>query len=158
MRLRPEIGALVCIALLLLVVLVFVAFGQRRLWVEHRNVMVHFVVLDSQTDLPIPEAVIQIGPDADTIQGESSHGEVSILTDRHGKASQVAENVMVSGSHSFLGNSVRMREPQWIISVAAKGYQPVEMSPLAMVVKQQQGERGNGEDSITVPLHVTKVP
>ena len=42
MRLRPEIGALVCIALLLLVVLVFVAFGQRRLWVEHRNVMVHF--------------------------------------------------------------------------------------------------------------------
>lgn len=90
-------------------------------WVGHTNLTLTMVVCDVTTGIPIPNAVIEVNPDAD-VPGRKQR--LYLSSDGDGVVSQAFPETMCSGTTSRFIDTYSVSAPPWLVRAAAVGYRP----------------------------------
>lgn len=135
---------------------VFLALGQTIKWVGRTDLEVRFVVTDSKTDQPIPNATIHIRAEPGGFCDDPLQLDFAITTDRNGLATQLATNCMCFGSKGAFEDAFASHLPQWWFHATATGYSATDPTYLDVAEHARLVHRGEQFATLTVPIQLRK--
>ena len=134
----------------------FFAFWQTIKWVGHTDLEVCFVVTDSETGQPIPNAAVHISAEPGGFCDDATQSEFTITTDQSGHAKHIATNCMCFGSKSTFEDTFGSHLPRWSFHATATGYFATGQGYLGVHENANRVQRGDPFATLSIQIRLQK--
>jgi hypothetical protein len=111
-------------------------------WVGHADLEITYVVWDSTTGQPIPNARILVDAERGGLCDPCGEKQIVLVTGPDGAVRKTARNCMCFGAGDIFSSTWATHVPPWIYHVEATDYQPSEKTdlwPVRHLVKRPSG-------------------
>jgi len=142
------------VALLVVGLVAFVAFGLTVKWVGQTDIELRFVITDAHTGQSIPNATIHVRAEPGGFCDEHPQKTFAITTDENGRATAMAKSCMCFGSKGTLKDTFGSHLPNWYIDVTAAGYSEAEPTYLDVAENARRVQRGEAFGTLLVPIRL----
>lgn len=124
-------------------------------WVGHTDLAITFIVVDAETEEPIPNAVLHVHSDGGLFE-EREATDFELVTDLQGTVTRLCRRCMCGGQGGLLRNTFFVSLPWWSIHASAPGYSPNETIVLNETKYSRRVERNREGATLSLRISLPK--
>lgn len=148
---------LVAMTLIAIAIALLIPFVQSAKWVGHTHLEVCFLVVDAETDRPIPNATVHIRAERGGFCEDRQPRQFTLTTDASGFAKHMCQSCMCFGSQGIVEDTYAVHLPWWWFHATADGYSGTAPTHLASPDYQGLVQRGRPFATIVVPIGLRRI-